>query len=78
MGPELGQPPAKLSAYKLSGSLESAIRASNAQFDDPDILGRLRVRMLSAAGGEVGWDVFSLEYQARESATKCGSLDELM
>ncbi len=35
-----------------------AIRASNAQFDDPDTLGRLRIRLMLHAGGESGWDGF--------------------
>ncbi len=62
VGPALSERAAAVSSYKLMSVLESAIRASNAQFDDPDILGRLRVRLMPYAGGESGWDVFSLEY----------------
>ncbi|KAH1077897.1 hypothetical protein GYH30_053106 [Glycine max] len=47
------------------GLLETAIRASNAQYDDPDILDRLRVKMMPHESGDRGWDVFSLEYDAR-------------
>ena len=38
VGPDLSQPANSISSFKLSGLLESAIRASNAQYDDPDIL----------------------------------------
>ena len=62
VGPALSERAAAVSAYKLMGVLESAIRASNAQFDDPDTLGRLRIRLMPHTGGESGWDVFSLEY----------------
>jgi len=62
VGPELGGRAAAVSAYQLTGVLETAIRASNAQFDDPDTLGRLRVRLMPHGSGESGWDVFSLEY----------------
>ena len=63
VGPDLAEPASTVSAYKLTGTLESAIRASNAQFDSSDVLDRLRVRMMPHAGAEEkGWDVFSLEY----------------
>nr|CAG8605196.1 12253_t:CDS:10 [Entrophospora candida] len=48
--------------HNLTGTLEAAIRASNAQYDDPDILRRLDVRLLEISYGDVGWDVFSLDY----------------
>ncbi len=43
--------------------LETAIRATNAQFEDPDILERLDVRLLDVQPGDTGWDVFSLDYK---------------
>jgi gamma-tubulin complex component 3 len=42
--------------------LEQAIRSSNAQFEDPNILSRLDVRLLQNTPGEEGWDVFSLDF----------------
>lgn len=42
--------------------LETAIAASNAQFEEPDILKRLDVRLLEISPGDLGWDVFSLDY----------------
>ena len=63
IGPDLDEPASSVSAYRLTGTLEAAIRASNAQFDSADVLDRLRVRMMAHVGGEEqGWDVFSLEY----------------
>ncbi|KAF8398528.1 hypothetical protein HHK36_017458 [Tetracentron sinense] len=63
--PELSEPANTISSFKLAGLLESAIRSSNAQYDDPDILDRLRVKMMPHGTGDRGWDVFSLEYDAR-------------
>ncbi|XP_077987696.1 gamma-tubulin complex component 3 homolog [Glandiceps talaboti] len=48
--------------HNLSGVLETAIRGTNAQFDDPEILRRLDVRLLEVSPGDCGWDVFSLDY----------------
>jgi len=45
--------------------LETAIRASNAQYDDPNIFDRIRVKMIDHGDGACGWDIFSLEYDAR-------------
>ncbi|CAK8543388.1 unnamed protein product [Lathyrus sativus] len=65
VGPELSGPANTISSFKVAGLLETAIRASNAQYDDPDILDRLRVKMMPHESGDRGWDVFSLEYDAR-------------
>ena len=52
-----------LYVHNLSGILETAVRATNAQFDDPDILKRLDVRLLEVSPDDIGWDVFSLDYR---------------
>ncbi|KAK6941949.1 Gamma tubulin complex component, C-terminal [Dillenia turbinata] len=65
VGPELSEPANTISSFKLAGLLESAIRSSNAQYDDFDILDRLKVKMMQHGTGDRGWDVFSLEYDAR-------------
>ncbi|KAF2289511.1 hypothetical protein GH714_036765 [Hevea brasiliensis] len=65
VGPELSEPANIISSFKLAGLLESAIRSSNAQYDDRDILDRLRAKMMPHGTGDRGWDVFSLEYDAR-------------
>ena len=49
--------------HTLTAQLEHAIRNSNAQFDSPDVLRRLDARMLELSHGEIGWDVFTLEYK---------------
>jgi len=58
----LSQPANILFRHNLTGTLETAIRSSNAQYDDPDILRRLDVRLLEISPGDSGWDVFSLDY----------------
>jgi gamma-tubulin complex component 3 len=60
--PELIKPATQVHRHNLSGVLESAIRATNAQFEDEDILNRLDVRLLEQSPGDNGWDVFSLDY----------------
>lgn len=65
VGPDLSEPANTISSFKLAGLLETAIRSSNAQYDDPDILDRLRVKIMPHESGDRGWDVFSLEYDAR-------------
>ncbi|CAB4061954.1 TUBGCP3 [Lepeophtheirus salmonis] len=60
---ELDKPASSLYPHNLSGILESAVRATNAQFEDPDILDRLDVRLLEIQPGDTGWDVFSLDYK---------------
>eukprot|EP00891_Asterochloris_glomerata_P003662 jgi/Astpho2/3662/e_gw1.00059.4.1_t len=69
VGPLLTGNAVEVSEFTLNGSLDAAIRASNAQFDDADTLARLRVRMERAAAHETGWDVFALWYQLDEPLT---------
>jgi gamma-tubulin complex component 3 len=59
----LDRPANTLYRHNLTAQLEHAIRGSNAQFEKPDILARLDARMLELSHGEVGWDVFTLEYK---------------
>jgi gamma-tubulin complex component 3 len=49
--------------HTLTAQLEHAVRNSNAQFDSPEVLRRLDSRMLELSHGEIGWDVFTLEYK---------------
>jgi len=60
--PDLVRPANSLYMHNLTGLLEAAIRATNAQFDDADILKRLDCRLLEISPGDCGWDVFSLDY----------------
>ncbi|XP_052801228.1 gamma-tubulin complex component 3 homolog isoform X1 [Mya arenaria] len=59
---DLAKPASNLYLHNLTGILETAIRGTNAQFDDSDILKRLDVRLLEVSPGDTGWDVFSLDY----------------
>ena len=54
IGSDLGNRAVEMSEYQLNGSLDAAIRASNAQFDDADILDRLRVKLAKATSLETG------------------------
>ena len=49
--------------HTLTAQLEHAVRNSNAQYDTADVLRRLDSRMLELSHGEIGWDVFTLEYK---------------
>ncbi|KAI9513347.1 gamma-tubulin complex DGRIP91/SPC98 component [Russula earlei] len=63
IGPSLSRPANSLYRHNLTATLETAIRSSNAQKDPPDVLRRLDARMLEYSQGEIGWDVFTLEYK---------------
>ncbi|KAI1314677.1 Gamma-tubulin complex component 3 [Mortierella claussenii] len=62
LGSNLSQKADTLFRHNLTGKLETAVRSSNAQFDDPDVLRRLDVRLLEISPEDSGWDVFSLYY----------------
>lgn len=49
--------------HMLTAQLEHAIRNSNAQHDSNDVINRLDARMLNHSHGDIGWDVFTLEYK---------------
>ena len=49
--------------HTLTAQLEHAIRGSNAQYDSQDVLRRLDARLVELTHGDVGWDVFTLEYK---------------
>ncbi|WFD24441.1 Microtubule-nucleating Tub4p (gamma-tubulin) complex component [Malassezia equina] len=63
LGPSLARPASTLYQHNLSAALETAIRGSHAQFDDPDLLRRLDARSLDFGPGDTGWDTFTLEYR---------------
>ncbi|XP_042149058.1 gamma-tubulin complex component 3 [Ixodes scapularis] len=60
---QLSQPAVKLYQHSLSESVAEALRSTNAQFVDPEILERLEIKLLETNPGDVGWDVFSLFYR---------------
>jgi gamma-tubulin complex component 3 len=61
--PNLSRPANILYRHNLTAKLEEAIRSTNAQNDPSEVLRRLDARMLEYTHGELGWDVFTLEYK---------------
>lgn len=61
--PSLSKPANTLYRHNLTATLETAIRQTSAQNDPPDVVRRLDARMLEYSHGEIGWDVFTLEYK---------------
>ncbi|KAK9457372.1 Spc98 family-domain-containing protein [Dipodascopsis uninucleata] len=63
LAPSLERPANTLYRHNLTATLETAIRGSNAQYSIPEALKNLDARMLELSHGEIGWDVFTLEYK---------------
>ena len=62
VGPELKRRANQLFRHNLTGILEGALRASNAQFEPSYVLDRIGIRLLEASPGDSGWEIFSLDY----------------
>ncbi|KAF5390561.1 hypothetical protein D9757_002759 [Collybiopsis confluens] len=78
LGPSLSRPANTLFRHNLTATLETAIRSSNAQSDPPDVLRRLDARMLEYSHGEIGWDVFTLEYKIEAPIDTVIDLDAMV
>jgi gamma-tubulin complex component 3 len=61
--PELGKPASQLYRHNLLGLLDTAVRASNAQYDDEEVLQRLDLNLYPVREGNDGWSVFALDYR---------------
>lgn len=59
---ELAQPATSIFKHNLLSLLETAIKGTTAGLKNPDLIGRLTVRMLEPSLGNLGWDIFSLDY----------------
>ena len=59
---ELQKPGNTIYKYVLQSVLESAINSTNARYNDKDCLNKLSIKLLKALPGDIGWDVFCLEY----------------
>ena len=59
----LDRPAGSQYRHTLTGQLDHAIRGSNAQYDSKEVLHRLDARLLELSHGDIGWDVFTLEYK---------------
>lgn len=74
LGKALGGRAGGLSQYVLAGRLDSAVRASSAQFDDPDMLARLHVRLTNFGSSSTGAPAaHSLTTLTRSRACTCAS-----
>ena len=60
---QLDKPADKVAKHIVVPLLETAIRSTNAQYDDPDVLNLVDVRLLECSINETGWDVFTLAYR---------------
>lgn len=58
----LSEPAGQLLLRDLTATLNDAIRSTNAQFTDPDVLDSLDT-IVQILAKETGWDAFSLEYR---------------
>ncbi|EDW27734.1 GL19849 [Drosophila persimilis] len=62
MKDELEKPGTEIFAHDLSAMLDTALRCTNAQYDDPEILNHLDVVAQPPFLGDTGWDIVSLQY----------------
>jgi gamma-tubulin complex component 3 len=62
LGGELGKRASQIFRHNLTGIVESALRSSTVQYESPDMLDRVAVRLLEPSAGDTGWEVFSLDY----------------
>ena len=61
--PHLNKAANKLSRHAIVQLLESAVRSTNAQFDDPEIVNRIDILLSESTINDLGWDVFALTYR---------------
>ena len=76
--PNLSRPANTIYRHNLTATLETAVRSSNAQRDPSDVLRRLDVRMMEYSHGEIGWDVFTLEYKVDSPVNTVLDADSMM
>lgn len=60
--PHLDKPSGFLGPHTFHNFLDTAIRISNAQYDDQAILQTLNIKVLLTSGEDCGWDIFQLDY----------------
>ncbi|KAJ1971653.1 Microtubule-nucleating Tub4p (gamma-tubulin) complex component [Dimargaris xerosporica] len=59
---ELSRPASRVHKYNVTAALESAIRSSNALYDDPVITNQLGFGLDIKSPSDLGWDAFELRY----------------
>ena len=60
---ELDKPANLILKHNLQSNLESAIRASNALLKDSENIKKLNIKLINPSPGDLGWDIFCLEYK---------------
>ena len=60
---ELKKPANLIFKHNLQVNLESAVRASNANFNDEECVKKLFIKLINPSVGDLGWDIFCLEYK---------------
>ena len=66
---ELKKPANHIYKHNLQANLETAIRATNAQYNDKECLNKLNIKLLDVSTGDTGWDIFVLEYNVEVPLT---------
>jgi len=74
---ELKKPANQIYKHNLLSILDSAIKASNAQFHDPECLKKLNIKLMDISMGDTGWDIFVMEYNVETPLTAVFSKDLL-
>ena len=59
---ELSHPASKLFKYTLFSILDTAKQSTSAQNHNPEYLEKVTIKLLQPAPGQIGWDIFSLNY----------------
>ena len=59
---ELKKPGNTIYKYVLQSVLESSINSTNARYNDKECLNKLNIKLLNPRPGDIGWDIFCLEY----------------
>lgn len=62
---ELDRPAKDLFQHDLHGIMSTALRASCAQFDEPEVLDNLGVKLMDPFDGDTGWDIFTLRFSVQ-------------
>ena len=59
---ELDKPATNILKHNLEYNLTTAIKASNSDITDSENIKKLNVILLNSSQGDIGWDIFCLEY----------------
>lgn len=60
---ELNKPANQVFYHNLQSLMDAAIRVTNAQYENEDIIKRLDLRLMYVSPSELGWDVCCLDYK---------------